>query len=152
MHDVTRRLIHKSYLIPIRFRKCPRGIKIMARRRCITSKHIHLTYFFRNRLHVFVRIRILRAVKTKWRLVNVTVGNRHVPPMRIIGRRPKHISRLIKIKSPSIIRGCRHMLHFRAIRFETKKRLRELQGIRSHFPFVTRISHTSPNPVVKSIM
>ena len=152
MYDVACWLIHEGNLIPIRFREGPRRIKIMPRGSRVTPKNIHLTYFFGNRLHVLVRVGIFGSIKTKWGLVDVAMRNRHVPTVRIIGRRPKHIPRLIKIKSPCIIRRRRHMFHFRTIGFETEKCLCELQGISTHFSFVSRITYTTPNPVIKAIM
>ena len=63
--------------------------------------------------------------------------NRHVPTMRIVGRRPKYISRLVKIKTPSIIGSRCHVLHFGTIGFKPEKSLSKLQRISAHFSLIS---------------
>ena len=137
MYHMARWLRNEGNLIPIFFRKSPGGIKIMTSSCGITSKNIHLTHFFSDRLHVFMGVYILTSIQAKWSIPDVTMGNRHVPTVRIVGRRPKHISRLIKIKTPSIIRSRCHMFHFGTIGFKSEKSLSKLQRISAHFSLIS---------------
>ena len=152
MNYVTSRLRNECNLVPIFFRERACRIEIMPSRCCKSAKNIHLTHFLRDRPHVLVRIRIFRTIQSHRRMPNIAVRNGHIPAVRVICRRSKHIPSFIEIKSPGIVRSRRHVLHLRSICLEAEECLCKLKRIRSHFALITGITYATPDPVIESIM
>ena len=120
----------------------------------ITTKNIHLPYFWRNGFHILMGIGTSTSIIYTISRRIVMIWNSHIPTMCVICSRSENIPGFIKAQAPGIIRGIGHKFKFTPIGFKAEKALSKTDSILTltNYPFKSGVPNSAPKPVIKTIM
>ena len=120
----------------------------------ITTKNIHLPYFWRNGFHILMGIGTSTSIIYTISRRIVMVWNSHIPTVGVICGRSENIARFIEAQAPGIIGRIGHKFKFTSIGFKAEKALSKPDSILTftHYPFKSGVPNSAPKPIIEPVM